>query len=164
MADAPLLLYVGRLSVEKNVAALRPLLAALPRARLALVGDGPSRGELEAAFAADAATAGRVTFAGTLKGPALAAAFASADIFLMPSETETLGNVVLEAMASGLPVVAVAAGGVPDMITEPNVNGCLYGRGDGAAALAAAWGSRGAAGPRVSAPPLALVELDMRLV
>ena len=58
---------------------------------------------------------------GMLKGADLAAAYASADIFMMPSETETLGFVALEAMASGLPVVAVAAGGLTDIITQPGV-------------------------------------------
>jgi sulfoquinovosyltransferase len=132
--DEPLLLYVGRLGAEKNVEFLRPLLASVPRARLAVVGDGPARDELEAAFAADPAVAGRVRFAGTLRGAALSAAFASADVFVMPSETETLGFVVLEAMASGLPVVAVAAGGIPDIITNPGENGFLYPPGDGEAA------------------------------
>ena len=58
---------------------------------------------------------------GMLKGADLSAAYASADIFMMPSETETLGFVALEAMASGLPVVAVAAGGLTDIITQPGV-------------------------------------------
>jgi sulfoquinovosyltransferase len=128
--DEPLLLYVGRLGAEKNVEFLRPLLASVPRARLAVIGDGPARAELEASFAADPAVAQRVRFAGTLRGAALSAAFASADIFVMPSETETLGFVVLEAMASGLPVVAVAAGGIPDIVTQPGENGFLYPPGD----------------------------------
>ena len=136
-SDEPLLLYVGRLGAEKNVDFLRPLLASVPRARLAIVGDGPARAELEAAFAAEPAVARRVSFAGTLRGAALSAAFASADVFVMPSETETLGFVVLEAMASGLPVVAVAAGGIPDIITQPGANGFLYPPGDAAAASAA---------------------------
>ena len=136
-ADEPLLLYVGRLGAEKNVDFLRPLLASVPRARLAIVGDGPARADLEAAFAAEPEVARRVTFAGTLRGAALSAAFASADVFVMPSETETLGFVVLEAMASGLPVVAVAAGGIPDIITQPGANGFLYAPGDAAAASAA---------------------------
>lgn len=58
-----------------------------------------------------------------LRGEELSAAYASADIFMMPSETETLGFVALEAMASGLPVVAVAAGGLVDIITKPGVIG-----------------------------------------
>ena len=60
---------------------------------------------------------------GMLKGQDLSAAYASADVFLMPSETETLGFVALEAMASGLPVVAVAAGGLTDIITHPGITG-----------------------------------------
>lgn len=58
-----------------------------------------------------------------LKGDDLSAAYASADIFMMPSESETLGFVVLEAMASGLPVVAVAAGGLTDILTSPGETG-----------------------------------------
>lgn len=58
-----------------------------------------------------------------LRGEELSAAYASADIFVMPSETETLGFVALEAMASGLPVVAVAAGGLVDIVTKPGVIG-----------------------------------------
>ncbi len=136
-ATPPLLLYVGRLGAEKNVSFLRPLLARIPGAHLAIVGDGPARAELEAAFAADASTAGRVTFAGMLRDGALAAAYASSDVFLMPSETETLGFVVLEAMSSSLPVVAVAAGGIPDIVTAPGVNGFLYKPGDCDSAVAA---------------------------
>jgi sulfoquinovosyltransferase len=56
---------------------------------------------------------------GMLKGEELASAYASADIFMMPSETETLGFVALEAMASGIPVVCVAAGGLVDIVTLP---------------------------------------------
>lgn len=58
-----------------------------------------------------------------LRGEELSSAYASADIFMMPSETETLGFVALEAMASGLPVVAVAAGGLVDIVTKPGVIG-----------------------------------------
>ena len=58
-----------------------------------------------------------------LKGEELSSAYASADVFMMPSETETLGFVALEAMASGLPVVAVAAGGLVDIVTQPGVIG-----------------------------------------
>ena len=60
---------------------------------------------------------------GMLKGEELSSAYASADVFMMPSETETLGFVALEAMASGLPVVAVAAGGLVDIVTQPGVIG-----------------------------------------
>lgn len=117
--DSPLLLYVGRLSAEKNLESLRSLLQAFPRARLALVGDGPQRRNLEKHFAGLP-----VFFAGFLYKEELASAYASSDIFVMPSRTETLGLVVLEAMASGLPVVAARAGGIPEMI-EDGVSGYL---------------------------------------
>lgn len=104
---------------------MQGVLEAIPGARLALVGDGPARGSLEAHFAGTA-----TTFLGLVQGTALAAAYASADIFVMPSESETLGFVVLEAMASGLPVVAVRAGGIPDIITKPGTTGFLYEPGD----------------------------------
>lgn len=67
---------------------------------------------------------------GMLKGQDLSEAYASADIFIMPSETETLGFVVLEAMASGLAVVSVAAGGLTDIITQPGKTGHLYPQND----------------------------------
>jgi glycosyltransferase involved in cell wall biosynthesis len=122
--DGPLLLYVGRLAPEKNLALLAEVLDALPDAHLALVGDGPARGELERLLAPHAAE-GRVHFAGFLRGEELARAFASADLFVMPSRTETLGFVVLEAMASGLPVVAADAGGIPDLV-HPGEDGLLF--------------------------------------
>jgi glycosyltransferase involved in cell wall biosynthesis len=122
--EGPLLLYVGRLSPEKNLASLGEILDELPEAQLALVGDGPSRAELERTLARFAAE-GRVQFAGFLRGRELAAAFASADVFVMPSRTETLGFVVLEAMASGLPVVAAHAGGLPDLVSHEET-GLLY--------------------------------------
>lgn len=122
--DGPLLLYAGRLAPEKNLALLGELLEALPDVRLALVGDGPARPELERLFAPHVA-AGRVHFAGFLRGEDLARAFASADLFVMPSRTETLGFVVLEAMASGLPVVAAHAGGIPDLVRHEE-DGLLF--------------------------------------
>ncbi len=75
-----------------------------------------------------------------MRGEALSQAYASADVFVMPSETETLGFVVLEAMASGLPVVAVAAGGLTDILTNPGVTGFLYQPGDWDGAAAAVSG------------------------
>ncbi len=118
--DRPILLYAGRLSPEKNLELLLPVLMGLPGAHLALVGDGPARPELERLFAPHP-----VTFTGFLAGEALASAFASADVFVMPSPTETLGFVVLEAMASGCPVVAARAGGIPDLVSH-GVNGLLF--------------------------------------
>jgi len=123
-SDRPLLLYVGRLSAEKDVPRLRAVLRALPEARLAIVGDGPQRGSLERHFKKTA-----TFFAGYLQGEELAAAYASADLFVLPSETETLGLVLLEAMASGCPVVACRAGGVPDAVQD-GVTGFLFERAD----------------------------------
>ncbi|NBS50528.1 MAG: glycosyltransferase, partial [Verrucomicrobia bacterium] len=96
------------------------ILKAAPQARLALVGDGPHRQQLEKVFAGTA-----TTFVGYLGGEELAGAYASADAFLFPSSTETLGLVLLEAMAAGSPVVAARRGGIPDIVTD-GVNGCLY--------------------------------------
>lgn len=118
--ESPLLLYVGRLSAEKGLERLKPILEGLPGARLALVGDGPHHKPLQQHFAGMP-----VVLAGFLRGDELAAAYASADVFVMPSRTETLGLVVLEAMSSGLPVVGARAGGIPEMI-EDGVSGCLF--------------------------------------
>jgi len=111
--DAPLLLYAGRLAPEKRVEWLRDVADALPGARLAIVGDGPSRPELERRFAG-----APTVFTGTLRGRDLARAYAAADVFVFPSANETLGNVVLEAMASGLPVAAPASGGLLDHVRD----------------------------------------------
>lgn len=110
-AGAPVLLYVGRLAREKRVADLAPVLRARGGAHLVVVGDGPARAELEHAFLGLP-----VTFTGYLRGPELAQAYASSDLFVFPSDSESFGNVVLEAMASGLPVIAPAAGGVADLV------------------------------------------------
>jgi len=115
-----ILLYVGRLSAEKQIERIRPVLEALPDARLALVGDGPHRQQLEKHFDGTA-----TTFVGYLAGDELASAYASGDAFLFPSSTETLGLVLLEAMAAGCPVVGANRGGIPDIITD-GTNGCLY--------------------------------------
>lgn len=122
--EGPLLLYVGRLSPEKNLARFAEILEGVPEAQLALVGDGPARPALERTLARFAAE-GRIHFAGFLRGEELAEAFASGDVFVMPSKTETLGFAVLEAMASGLPVVAARAGGLPDIVCHEE-NGYLY--------------------------------------
>ncbi len=118
--DRPVVLYVGRLAPEKQLHRLADLHDALPEVRVAFVGDGPARAELEARLGGE-----RATFLGFLRGEELARAYASADVFLMPSTTETLGFVVLEAMASGLPVVAARAGGIPDLIASCD-DGILY--------------------------------------
>lgn len=129
--EAPLLLFVGRVSPEKRIECLRPVLEALPQARLAIVGDGPARTPLAAHFAGLP-----VVFTGYLRGEALAQAYASADIFVFPSPHETLGNVVLEAMASGLPVVAPRSGGLLDFLREGD-NGLAYAPGDEAGLVTA---------------------------
>jgi glycosyltransferase involved in cell wall biosynthesis len=118
--DCHLLLYVGRLSAEKEIEQIRPILEAIPNARLALVGDGPHRQALEQHFA-DTPT----YFVGYLQGLELASAFASADAFIFPSRTETLGLVLLEAMAAGCPVVAARKGGITDIVQD-GVNGYLF--------------------------------------
>ena len=118
--DSPLLLYVGRLSAEKEVDRIKPVLESIPNARLALVGDGPYRKELEEHFAGTA-----THFVGYLTGRDLGEAFASADAFVFPSRTETLGLVLLEAMAAGCPVVAARSGGITDIVDD-GVNGYLF--------------------------------------
>jgi glycosyltransferase involved in cell wall biosynthesis len=109
VSDArPVLLYVGRLSREKGLAMLGPVSTLLTHGgvahRLVFVGDGPMRAELEASCP-DA------IFTGTLAPDEVAIAMASADVFVFPSATDTAGNVVLEAQASGLPVLVSQTGG-----------------------------------------------------
>ena len=115
-----LLIYVGRLSAEKQIERIKPVLDKIPDASLALVGDGPYRNQLEKIFENT-----KTNFVGYLAGEELASAYASGDIFLFPSSTETLGLVLLEAMAAGCPVIGANKGGIPDIIND-GVNGCLY--------------------------------------
>ncbi|MBC6419652.1 MAG: glycosyltransferase family 1 protein, partial [Prochloron sp. SP5CPC1] len=118
--ESPLFIYVGRVSPEKQIEEIKPVLEAIPEARLAIVGDGPAREDLELHFA------GTPThFVGYLHGLELAVAYASADAFIFPSRTETLGLVLLEAMAAGCPVVAAASGGIMDIVTDGE-NGYLF--------------------------------------
>ena len=127
----PLLLYVGRLSAEKALERLRAPLEAIRGARLALVGDGPHRAALERHFEGTP-----VRFMGAMRGEELAAAFASADVFVFPSETDTLGLALLEAMASGCAVVAARAGGITDVVRQGK-DGILFNPGDDASLVAA---------------------------
>tara|TARA_B100000945_G_scaffold297587_1_gene276763 strand:- start:599 stop:1732 length:1134 start_codon:yes stop_codon:yes gene_type:complete len=115
-----LLIYVGRLSAEKQIERIKPVLENIPDASLALVGDGPYRNQLEKIFENT-----KTNFIGYLAGEELASAYASGDIFLFPSSTETLGLVLLEAMAAGCPVIGANKGGIPDIIND-GINGCLY--------------------------------------
>jgi len=115
-----LLIYVGRLSAEKQIERIKPVLEEIPNTCLALVGDGPYRNQLEKIFENT-----QTNFIGYLSGEELASAYASGDIFLFPSSTETLGLVLLEAMAAGCPVIGANKGGIPDIIND-GVNGCLY--------------------------------------
>ena len=111
--DMPLLLMVSRLVKEKDMADLvemdRILRSRGNRYRLALVGDGPMRGELEAGLP-------EAFFAGHQTGEPLGRWYASGDVFVFPSTTETFGNVIVEAQASGLPAVVVDKGGPPDLV------------------------------------------------
>jgi phosphatidylinositol alpha 1,6-mannosyltransferase len=120
-ADTPILLLVSRLVKEKDlldlVAMDRILRERGVNYRFVLVGDGPLRSDLEAELP-DA------TFAGHQGGPELARWYASADVFVFPSTTETLGNVVLEALGSGVPAVVVDRGGPPDLI-DPGRTGLI---------------------------------------
>ena len=129
--ESPLLLYVGRLSAEKEIERIKPILDAIPDARLALVGDGPHRFALEKHFAGT-----NTHFVGYLTGKDLGSAFACADAFIFPSRTETLGLVLLEAMAAGCPVVAANSGGITDIVTS-GVNGYLFNPEDEQGAIAA---------------------------
>ncbi|CAI0471225.1 unnamed protein product [Linum tenue] len=115
--EKPLIVHVGRLGVEKSLDFLKGVMDRLPDARIAFVGDGPYRPELEELFKGMPAV-----FTGMLGGEELSQAYASGDVFVMPSESETLGLVVLEAMSSGIPVVGVRAGGIPDII-PPELEG-----------------------------------------
>jgi glycosyltransferase involved in cell wall biosynthesis len=113
--DAPALLCVGRIAAEKNLdvalQAFRALHARVPATRLIMVGDGPRREALANACP-------DVLFVGTKRGEELAAHYASADLFLFPSLSETFGNVVLEAMASGLPLVAFDHAAAREHVTD----------------------------------------------
>jgi glycosyltransferase involved in cell wall biosynthesis len=132
--DAPVFLAVGRVAAEKNVElALRAFAAAQrarPEARLVVVGDGPARARLEAAHP-------EARFVGVRRGADLATHYASADFFLFPSLSDTFGNVVMEALASGLPVIAFDCAAAAEHVDD-RLSGRLAIPGDEAAFIAAA--------------------------
>ncbi len=126
LPDDPVVILVGRLAKEKNVGlvvdAFRAIQLRLPRAKLVFVGDGPLRRELEAAVP-------EAHFAGVRKAEELATHYASGDLFLFPSLTETFGNVVPEALASGLAVLSYANAAAQELIIHQQ-NGVLVPNGD----------------------------------
>ncbi|MFC4558968.1 glycosyltransferase family 4 protein [Virgibacillus kekensis] len=118
--EKKLLLFVGRLAAEKEIEKIKSVLERSDEFVLAVVGDGPHRQELEKHFAGT-----NTVFTGLLHGEELARAYASSDVFVFPSTTETLGLVITEAMASGLPLIAAESGPTCEQI-EHNHNGLLY--------------------------------------
>ncbi len=132
--DEPVVIHVGRLAPEKNLGLfVRAALAVRevePRARVVLVGDGPEAGALRAAHPG-------FVFAGTRRGEDLAAHYASADLFLFPSVTETFGNVATEALACGLAVAAYDYAAARQHIVDGE-SGLLVPLGEEDAFLAAA--------------------------
>jgi sulfoquinovosyltransferase len=111
--DDFLMVYVGRLGAEKRIKDIRAVLERMPNARFAVVGKGPQMEELQQYFKGT-----KTKFMGQLTGDELSQVFASADVFAMPRDSETLGFVVLESMASGVPVVGANAGGIPSLIKD----------------------------------------------
>jgi len=107
----PIYLSVGRVAVEKNLEAFLAL--ELPGTKV-VVGDGPARAALQRDYP-------EAVFLGALQGEALAVAYASADVFVFPSRTDTFGLVLLEALASGVPVAAFPVTGPRDVIGEAPV-------------------------------------------
>jgi len=132
-ADTPVLIHVGRIAPEKNLAlaigAFRQLQHQQPQARMVFVGDGPDRAALAAAHP-------DFVFCGVQRGEALARHFASADVFVFPSLSETFGNVTLEAMASGLATVAFDTGAAREHLRDGE-HGAAIAVDDGDAFIAA---------------------------
>jgi glycosyltransferase involved in cell wall biosynthesis len=123
--ERPLVVYAGRVSFEKRVDVLvetAKLLAG--RARLAVVGEGPALAWLKEQLAGT-----DTVFTGFLDGEDLAAAYATGDVFVFPSDSETLGFAAIEAMAAGVPVVAADAGGIPHIV-QAERTGLLVPAGD----------------------------------
>jgi len=115
-------IYIGRIAPEKNldlaVRAFRAIQARHPGAKFVLVGDGPARRPLSIAHP-------DFVFAGMRRGNDLARHYASGDLFLFPSLSETFGNVTLEALASGVPVVAYDYGAAREHMKASDVGACI---------------------------------------
>jgi phosphatidylinositol alpha 1,6-mannosyltransferase len=131
--NEPFLLgYVGRLSIEKNVALLpviqRELAAQGLNARFLIIGHGSEEASLRRELPG-------AEFAGVLRGAALSRAYADMDLFVFPSHTDTFGNVVLEALASGVPAIVTSDGG-PKYIVRNRETGVITGDSGFAAAIA----------------------------
>lgn len=109
--------YTGRLTIEKNIHFLKEIAAAIPNARFLIVGDGIERQRLQNELP-------NATFTGVLRGKELAEAYANMDIFVFPSRTDTFGNAVLEALASGVPAVVTSEGG-PKFIVRSGETGFI---------------------------------------
>lgn len=114
-AEDFLVAYIGRIATEKGLHLLPEIMKRLPpNIRFCCIGNGPYEEELRSVLLPTE----RVVFTGPMQDRVLSQAFASADLFVMPSTSETLGFVVLESMASGVPVVAARAGGLIDLIRD----------------------------------------------
>jgi glycosyltransferase involved in cell wall biosynthesis len=124
-AKGPVLLYVGRVSREKDLHLLAEIMPALRKQAgpftLAIVGEGPYRAELEKLLPG-------AIFTGIITGRELGVAYASADLFVFPSTTDTYGNVVVEAMAAGLPVAVSDVGGPRELVKNPQMGRVLKAR------------------------------------
>jgi glycosyltransferase involved in cell wall biosynthesis len=107
----PIFMYVGRVAVEKNIAAFLDL--DLPGSKV-VVGDGPQRAGLQRRYP-------EVIFTGPRYGTALARMYASADVFVFPSRTDTFGLVLLESLACGTPVAAYPVTGPLDVLSDPRI-------------------------------------------
>ena len=120
--DAEVVLYVGRLVAEKGLRELlhasRRLSTERPRARVVLVGEGPLRGELDAALAADPSLP--LQLAGAQAPAEVARWMVAADVVTLPSYSEGHPNVLVEALACGRPVVATPVGGIPEVVDAAN--------------------------------------------
>jgi glycosyltransferase involved in cell wall biosynthesis len=112
-----MLTYVGRLAPEKDVKTLLGIAKSLPsevneNIQCLIIGDGPLREQIQKEAPAN------MTFTGYLKGQQLAEVYSASDLFVFPSPTETFGNVVLESLASGTPVIGADSGGVKNIIQD----------------------------------------------